>query len=104
MDVGVDRDRGDAVAEDEDAVRGLRTDAGKRDELIEVLRNYAAEPVQDLARHDAEDPRLHSVETGHADQRFDLGPARLRERTSVGESGEETGARGVGVRIPRPLR
>jgi hypothetical protein len=103
MDVGVDRDRGDPVAEDEDAVRGLRSDPGQRDELLEGSRDLAAEPVEQVLCHGPDDPRLHTIEAGRADPAFHLGGVGPGERRSVRETGEELRARDVGVRIPGAL-
>jgi hypothetical protein len=46
VDMRVDGDRGDPVAEDEDAVRGLRPDPGQRGQLVERPRNVPREPVE----------------------------------------------------------
>jgi hypothetical protein len=48
MDVRVDGDRRDPVAEDEHAVRGLGPDPGEGDERLELPRNGPSEPVEDL--------------------------------------------------------
>jgi hypothetical protein len=102
--VGVDRDRGDAVAEDEDAVRRLRADVGEAHERVELPRHRAAEFREDRPRAVAHRAALHPVETRRADERLDLGRGGRGERRRVGEPGEEAGARGVGVRVARPLR
>jgi hypothetical protein len=104
MYVRVDRDRRDPVSEDEDAVRGLGTDAGKRGQLLEGPGDRAGEPVEDLVRDDPKHVGLHTVEAGHPDQGLDVGPLRTGERRSVREPGEETGARNVGVRVAGALR
>ena len=104
MDVGVHRDRRDPVAEDEDAVRGLRPDAGERHERFKVAGDHSAEPLQDLGRHPAEDPGLHPVEPRRPDQWFDLGRGGAGERRRVREPLEEAGACDVGVRVAGPLR
>jgi len=104
MDMGVDRDRGDSVAEDENAVRGLRTDPAQAGQLLERAGNLAAEPVEELSRARSDDPRLHPIEPGGADQRLDLPRARTGEAGCVGKSSEQERARSVGVRVPRALR
>ena len=103
MDVGVDRDRRDPVAKDEDAVRGLRTDPGKRDELVERAGDRAPEPLEELPRARPDHPGLHAVEAGRADERLHLRGAGAGEGRCVREAGEQPGARPVGVRIARPL-
>jgi hypothetical protein len=50
MYVSIDRDRRDAVPEDQNAVGGLRSDAGKRGEFLEGPGHDAAEAVEDLLR------------------------------------------------------
>ncbi len=102
--VGVDRDGGDRVAEDEDAVRGLRADPGQRGQLFERTRYLAAEAPQERPGALADRPRLHVVEAGRADQALDrprIGPG---QRGRVGVTSEELRARDVRVRVPGPLR
>jgi hypothetical protein len=103
VDVGVDGDRRDPVTEDENAVRGLRPDAGQGDQLIERLRNRSPEPLEDFAGDDPEHPRLHPVESGRADERLDLRATRPGEGPRIGEPGEQPRARDIGVRVPCPL-
>jgi len=103
MDVRIDRDRRDPVAEDQHAVRRLRTDARQRNEFLVGTGNDPAESVEDLSGHHAEHPCLHAVEPGRPDERLDLGALRAGEGGRVREPGEEARARRVGVRIPRPL-
>jgi hypothetical protein len=79
MDVRVDRDRRNAVAEDEDTVRGLRADAPESAELLERLRHDAVEPIEDLAGGVPDHAGLRPVETGLTNQRFDLGRPRRGE-------------------------
>ncbi len=50
MHVSVHRYRRDAVPEDQNAVGGLRSDAGKRGEFLEGPGHDAAETVEDLLR------------------------------------------------------
>ncbi len=101
--VRVDRDRGDVVAEDEHAVRGLRADPGKARQLLERPGHGAAEPVEHLARAVADEPRLRVVEPGLADQRLDLRRSGRREAGRVGESREQAGARPIGRLVARAL-
>ena len=104
VDVGVDRDRRDPVAEDEDAVRRLRADRREGDEVVVPPRHLAVEPIEELPGAGADGPRLHPVEARRADQRLDRGRGRGRERRGVREAGEQEGGRPVGVRVLRPLR
>jgi len=103
MHVGVDRDRRDPVPEDQDAVRGLGTDARKGGELLEGPGHGTAEALEDLVRDLPEDPRLHVIEAGHPDERLDLGAPRSGERGRVREPSEEARARDVRVRVARSL-
>jgi hypothetical protein len=103
VDVGVDRDRGDAVAEDEHAVRRLRPDPGKGRQGLERAGHLAAEPLEDLLRDRADDARLHPVEPRRADPGLDRGGARPREGGGIRVPREEPGARRVGVGVPGAL-
>ncbi len=103
MDVGVDGDRRDAVAEDEDAVRGLRTDPRKRRELLERAGDLAAEPVEEVARARADRPGLRPVEADRPDQRLDRSRPRGRERTRVGEPCEQPRGGDVGLLVAGAL-
>jgi hypothetical protein len=104
VDVGVHRDRGDRVAEDEDAVRGLGSDPPDRLELRERPRDDPAEPVADLACALADHPGLRMVEAGLPDQGFDLARIGGGEGGRVRVPGEQSGARDVGVRVAGALR
>jgi hypothetical protein len=103
VDVGVDGDRGDAVAEDEDAVRRLRSDPRELEQGGEVARHDPVEAVADLDRALPDLARLHPIEAGDPDERLDLFGARRGERARVGEPSEQPGARDVGVRVARAL-
>jgi hypothetical protein len=102
--VRVDRDRRDAVAEDEDAVRGLRSDAGDGGELVEGPRDRASEAFEDLPGAVPHDLRFHPIEPRRSDERLDLRRPRAGERGGVREPGEEPGARRVRVGVPGTLR
>jgi hypothetical protein len=103
MHVRIDRYRGDPVAEDEHAVRGLRPDTTDRHELLEGSRYGAVETVEDIASARPDHARLHVVEPGPSNERFDLGGRRAGERDRVREPGEQPGARRVRVRIAGAL-
>ena len=103
MDMGVDGDRRDPVAEDEDAVRGLWTDAGKRQQFLHRPGHDAREAGLNLAGRVPDDPGLDTVEAGRADQWLDLARRSGRERRRVRESLEEPGARDIGVLVAGPL-
>jgi hypothetical protein len=102
--VGVDRYRGDPVAEDEDAIGGLRADAGEARELGQGPRDFATEPPEDLLRAGADGPGLRSVEPHRPDERLDRRRAGRRERPGVGEACEQRGGGDVGLLVPRALR
>jgi len=104
VDVGVDRDRRYPVPEDEDAVRGLRADAGHRRELVERPRDRPLESVPDLDRDPTQHPGLRVVEPGAADQPLDLPHGSVGERIRVRIPGEEPFAGHVGRLVPRALR
>jgi hypothetical protein len=104
VDVRVDGDRGDPVAEDEDAVRCLRSDTGQGGQFVERPGHLAAETTQDLESAGPDHARLDPVETGRADQRLERRGGRPREGGSVREPGEELRARDVRVRVAGPLR
>jgi hypothetical protein len=101
--VGIDGDRRDTVAEDQDAVRRLRANAPDRGELLERPGNRTPESVEQFGGAGPNDPGLHPVEPGRADQRLDLGRFRSGEGGRVREPSEQPGARHVGVRVARPL-
>lgn len=104
VDVGVDRDGGDPVPEDEDAVRGLGADAPKARQLVERAGNHPAEPPEDLGRDLPDDPGLGMVEPRAPDQRLDGSGRGPRERGRVRIPGEQSRARDVGRLVPGPLR
>jgi hypothetical protein len=101
--VGVDRDRGDPVAEDEDAVGGLRTDVGQREELFHAPRHHALEAIEDLARAVPDRARLGPVETGLPDQRLDRVWRGGRQSAGVRIPGEQSSARDVRRFVARTL-
>jgi hypothetical protein len=103
VDVGIDRDGRDSVAEDEDAIRGLRTDPGKGDELLERVGNLSGEPVEYRPSAGPEGPRLLPVESDDSDERLDLRRGSPRERRSIGIPREEPGRRDVGLLVAGPL-
>lgn len=103
VDVRVDRDRGDVVAEDQHAVRGLWADPGKARQLLEAPRHGTPEPREHLPGAIAHEPRLRVVEPGLADQRLDLRRSGRREARRVGESCEQAGARPIGRLVARAL-
>ena len=103
VDVGIDRDRRYRVAEDEDAVRGLRADPGERGQLVERPGNHSSEALEELPGALSDRPPLDVVEAGRADQSLDRPGIRPRERRGVRVPREELGARDVRVRVPCPL-
>ena len=86
--VSIDRDRRDAVAEDEDAVRGLGADPGERGELLEGPGDDPVEALEELARARSDHAGLDAVESGRPDEPLDLGGASVAERGSVREPRE----------------
>jgi hypothetical protein len=103
VDVGVDRDRGDPVAEHQDAVRRLRTDTLERGQRREVRRNDATEPVEHRAGDVPHDTGLRPIEAGRPDEPFDVRGRGRREGRRVRVPGEQLGARDVRRLVPRPL-
>ncbi len=103
VDVGIDGNGGDPVAEDEHAVRGLGTDAGERRELLVGTGDDPVEPGEQGARAVAHDAGLHVIESRRPDERLDRGGAGRGERRRVRVPCEQEGARAVGVRVLRPL-
>jgi hypothetical protein len=104
VDVRVDRDRRDPVAEHEHAVGGLRADARERGELLEVPGNDPTEPLEDLAGHGPDHARFHAIEPRYADQGFDLARCGRRQALRVREPGEQARARDVGIGVAGALR
>ena len=103
VDVGVDGDRRDPVAEDEDAVRGLRPDAGQREQRLVVPGHRSPVLLEDRPRARADDPALRPVEADRPHDRLEHPRVGSGERPRVREPCEEPGARDVGVRVARPL-
>ena len=103
VDVGVDRDRRDPVAEHQHAVRGLRPDAGERHELFERAGHGARVPGEDLPGAGADGPSLRPVEPYGPDEALELPRVRPREARRVREPREQTRAGNVGRLVPRPL-
>lgn len=103
VDVGVDRDRGNAVAEDEHAVRRLRPDRRERRQRFEGARHDPAEPGEDLPRARPDRTGLGVVEPRSPDQRLDRPGGGAGEGGRVGKAGEEPRAGRVGRLVPGPL-
>ncbi len=80
LDVGVDHEpRRDAVGGAEHDVRGLARDAGQRDQLLEIARHLAAEPLDQALAHPDQALGLVAEEAG----RVDLLGQRLRVGAGV---------------------
>lgn len=103
VNVRVDRDPRDPVAENEHAVRGLRSDGRKALELLQGPGDDPAVSVDQLARARDDRPSLGVVEPRPADERFDLGRARHGEELRARVLREEPSAGDVGRLIARPL-
>jgi hypothetical protein len=101
--VGVDRDRWDPVAEDEDAVRGLGPHAGQRQQLLQCPGHDAPEPLEHRGRARADRARLGVVEAGTVDQRFYRARRGAGETRGIGVPREEPRARDVRRFVARPL-
>lgn len=71
VDVRVHRDRGDPVAEDEHAIRGLRSDAREREQLFQRAGDLSAPSFEKDPSTLTDDLRLGVVEAGEADQPLD---------------------------------
>jgi hypothetical protein len=104
VDVRVDRDRRDPVAEDKDAVGRLGPDALQGRQLVERPGDHAPEAVEEVPGDLVDDPRLRVVESGPSDERLDRGRRSGGERWRVGVPGEQERARHVRRFVPRPLR
>jgi hypothetical protein len=102
--VGVDRDRRDAEAEDQHAVRRLRTDRRERDELLEGPRDLPTVAVQDLLGDRPDRTALRPVEPHGPHERLKVGRRGPREPARVRVPSEETGAGDVGVGVTGSLR
>lgn len=104
VDVGVDRDPRDPVAEDQHAVRRLRADARQRRELRERPRDGPSESIEDRPGAGADDPGLRPVEPHRVDPAFHLERGGRGERRGVREPREQARRRDVRLLVPRPLR
>jgi hypothetical protein len=104
VDVGVDRDCRDPVAEHQDAVRRLRSDVREAEQLLHRPGNDPVEPVEDLARAVANRARLRPVEAGLPDERLDRSRFGGRQTHGIGISREQPGARDVRRLVPSSLR
>jgi hypothetical protein len=102
--VGVHRDRRDPVAEDEDAVRGLRADMRQAEELLHRPGHDAVEPFEDLPSAVPDRARLRAVEPGLPDQRLDRSRVGGCESGGVRVPGEQSGAGDIRRLVARPLR
>jgi hypothetical protein len=103
VDVGVDGHGRDPVAEDEDAVRGLRADPGEARERLKVPRHLPPEPVEESLRAAADPLALRTVEADGPDQALDLLAVGPCERPRVREPLEQPCARDVRLLVPRAL-
>jgi len=102
--VGVDRHRRDAVAEDKDAVRGLRSDAGERGQRGEFSWDGPPEPLEQRLGARPDRAGLGVVEADRADAPLDFGDRRAREAGGVREPAEQRGRGDVGLLVPGTLR
>jgi hypothetical protein len=103
VDVGVDRNPREAVAEHQHAVRRLRPDPRQRRELGERPRNDPAEPVEDLAGALPDEPGLGTIEADRMDQRLDHPRRRRGQRGGVRILREQARGRHVGLLVARAL-
>jgi hypothetical protein len=101
--VGVHRDGGDPVAEDEHAVGGLRSDPRKCRQLGERTGDVPAEPVEERLRARADRARFGTVEADRPDQRLDLAASGPSERPDVGEPAEQAARGDVRLFVAGPL-
>ena len=104
VDVGVDGYRGDRVAEDQHAVRGLRPDARKGGERVERPRHVASVAIEELAGTRPDRPRLHPIEPGRANEFLDSVDRGPGERSCVRVPSEQGRGRAIRVRVARALR
>ena len=104
VDVRVDRDRGDVVAEDEDAVGRLRPDPRERGQGLERAGDLAGEPVEELTGAGPDRAGLDMIESRRPDEPFDRASVGPGEGGRIGIPREEPGARDVRVRVPGALR
>jgi len=103
VDVGIDRHSGDAVAEHQDAVRGLRTDPGKARQLLERPGDALGESLEERAGARLDRAGLGPVEADRPDQPLDRRGARGRQGPRVGEPREQAGGGDVGLLVARSL-
>ncbi len=103
VDMGVDGDPGEAEPEDQDAVRGLRADAGERRERLQRLGDPAAGVGEQPAGALPDVPGLGPVEPDRPDPALDLPERRGGQGGGVRIPLEERPGGAVGVRIPGPL-
>lgn len=101
--MGVHGNRGDPVAEDEDAVRRLRPDARERRQLGERPGDLPVEAVEQGPGARPHGPGFRTVEADRADQHLDLAAAGRGQRADVREPGEQPGGGHVRLLVPRPL-
>lgn len=104
VDVGVDRDRRDSEAEDENAVRGLRSDPGELEQRLHRPGHLAPVAVEEDASALADDPRFGVIETGGTDQALDGSPGRGGEVGRARVAREELRAGDIGRLVAGPLR
>lgn len=102
--VGVDRDRRDSVAKDEDAVRRLGPHPGQARQLRERPRHRPPKALEERASVPGQDSGLRAIEADRPDQRFDVGWLRPSEELHGRISREQPRARGIGRLVPCPLR
>ncbi len=104
VDVGVDRDRRDPVAEDQDAVRRLRPYPREARELGKGTGDVSMKALENRSSAPRQDTGLRAVEPGRPDQGLEVGRTRAREELRVRVAREQPGAGDVGRLVPRPLR
>ena len=103
MDVGVDGDAGDPVAEHKNAVGGLRPDARERLELGDRAGDLPAEPLEEFSGALPDRARFRSVESDRPDERLDLRGPGGGHRPHIREPGEQRRGRDVGLLVTGPL-
>ncbi len=79
VDVGVDRDRRDPVAEDQNAVRRLRPHPREARELGKGTGDVSVEALEDRSSAPGQGAGLRAVEPSRPDQGLDIGRTRARE-------------------------
>jgi hypothetical protein len=103
VDVRIDGDRGQPVAEDEDAPGGLRPDPREGDQLAARARDLAAVALEELPGARTDPSRLGPIEPDRPDQRLELGDRRPGERPGVRVPGEQRGRGDVRRLVAGPL-